>query len=220
MAIGNPFGLEQTLSRGVISGINRNLPETPTSPMLPLIQTDASIHPGNSGGPLLNRCGEVIGITTSILAETSNIGFAIPINIAKKVIPELMEQGRIIRPWIGVSGKLIKKEFMEIINMPLTDGFLVEMLEPGSPAQKAGLQGGTLPVTIAGMDFLLGGDIITDINGESVNGSETFMKLIQSLKVGDTVRLTVYREKKTRKIEFVLPERPFLPTNFRLGSAR
>ena len=130
----------------MISGINRNLPETPTSPMLPLIQTDASIHPGNSGGPLLNRCGEVIGITTSILAETSNIGFAIPINIAKKVIPELMEQGRIIRPWIGVSGKLIKKEFMEIINMPLTDGFLVEMLEPGSPAQKAGLQGGTLPV--------------------------------------------------------------------------
>jgi len=92
VAIGNPFGLEQTLTRGVVSGINRNLPESPMSLMLPLIQTDASIHQGNSGGPLLNRCGEVVGITTSILAEAQNIGFAIPINIAKQVIPELIER--------------------------------------------------------------------------------------------------------------------------------
>jgi Trypsin-like serine proteases, typically periplasmic, contain C-terminal PDZ domain len=189
------------------------------SQMLPLIQTDASIHPGNSGRPLLNRCGEVIGVTTSFLAETHNIGFAIPINIAKQVIQELIEKGRIIRPWFGVSGKLIKKEPLEIINIPLVDGFLVETIEPGSPAQQAGLQGGGLSITIAGMEFLLGGDIITDLNGQSLNDAERFAKLIQSLKVGDKVRLTLYREKKTQKVEFILPERPTLPRDLRPGSS-
>lgn len=109
--------------------------------MLPLIQTDAPINPGNSGGPLLNRCGEVIGINTSILSDAQNIDFAIPINIAKLIILELIDRGRVIRPWIGVSGKLIKKELMEIINVPLVDGFLVETIEPGSPAQQGGLHG-------------------------------------------------------------------------------
>jgi S1-C subfamily serine protease len=187
--------------------------------MLPLIQTDASIHQGNSGGPLLNRCGEVVGITSSILAEAQNIGFAIPINIAKQVIPELIERGRIIRPWLGVSGKLIKKEPLKIINIPLVDGFLVETIEPGSPAQQAGLQGGGLPITIAGMEFLLGGDIITDLNGQSLNDAEKFVELIRSLKVGDRIHLTLYREKKTRKVEFILPERPILPHDLRFGSS-
>ena len=219
VAIGNPFGLEQTLTRGVVSGVNRNLPESPMSLMLPLIQTDASIHQGNSGGPLLNRCGEVVGITSSILAEAQNIGFAIPINIAKQVIPELIERGRIIRPWLGVSGKLIKKEPLKIINIPLVDGFLVETIEPGSPAQQAGLQGGGLPITIAGMEFLLGGDIITYLNGQSLNDAEKFVELIRSLKVGDRIHLTLYREKKTRKVEFILPERPILPHDLRFGSS-
>jgi serine protease Do len=219
LAIGNPLGLEQTLTRGVVSGINRILPESPMSVMLPLIQTDASINPGNSGGPLLNRCGEVIGINTSILAEAQNIGFAVPINIAKRVIPELVERGRVIRPWLGVSGKLIKKELMEIINIPLVDGFLVETIEPGSPAQQAGVNGGGLPITIAGMEFLLGGDIITEINGQPLDEPEKLVKLIRSLKVGDKVLLTLYREKKTEKVEFSLPERPILPVDLRLSSS-
>ena len=219
VAIGNPLGLEQTLTRGVVSGINRILPESPMSVMLPLIQTDAPINPGNSGGPLLNRCGEVIGINTSILAEAQNIGFAVPINIAKKVIPEIVERGRVIRPWFGISGKLIKKEDMEIINIPLVDGFLVETIEPGSPAQQAGVHGGGLPITIAEMEFLLGGDIITEINGQSLDDAEKFVKLIRSLKVGDKVHLTLYREKKTEKIEFSLLERPILPSDLRLGGS-
>ena len=219
VVIGNPFGLEQTLTRGVVSGINRNFAESPMSLMLPLIQTDASINPGNSGGPLLNRCGEVVGVTTSIMVEAHNIGFAIPINIVKQAVPELIEQGRIIRPWLGVSGKLIKKELLEIINIPLVDGFLVETIEPGSPAQQAGLQGGGLPITIAGTEFLLGGDIITDLNGQSLNDVEKFAKLIRSLKVGDKIRLKLYREKKTREVEFILPERPILPQYLRPGSS-
>lgn len=219
VAIGNPLGLEQTLTRGLVSGVNRILPESPMSVMLPLIQTDAPINPGNSGGPLLNRCGEVIGINTLILAEAQNIGFAVPINIAKQVIQEMVERGRVSRPWFGISGKLIKKEFMEIINIPLVDGFLVETIEPESPALQAGVHGGGLPITIAEMEFLLGGDIITEINGQSLDEPDKFVKLIRSLKVGDKVRLTLYREKKTEKVEFNLPERPILPSDLRLSGS-
>jgi len=114
---------------------------------------------------------------------------------------------------------LIKKEPLKIINIPLVDGFLVETIEPGSPAQQAGLQGGGLPITIAGMEFLLGGDIITDLNGQSLNDAEKFVELIRSLKVGDRIHLTLYREKKTRKVEFILPERPILPHDLRFGSS-
>ncbi len=219
VAIGNPLGLEQTLTRGVVSGVNRILPESPMSLMLPLIQTDAPINPGNSGGPLLNRCGEVIGINTSILAEAQNIGFAVPINIAKQVIPEIVERGRVIRPWFGISGKLIKKELMEIISIPLVDGFLVETIEPESPAQQAGVHGGGLPITIGEMEFLLGGDIITEINGQPLDDPDRFVKLIRSLKVGDKVRLTLYREKKTEKVEFSLLERPILPSDLHLSGS-
>ena len=218
IAIGNPFGLEQTLTRGVISGLNRIVPGSPRL-TLPLIQTDASINPGNSGGPLMNRCGEVIGINTSILAEAQNIGFSIPINVAKKFIPDLLNHGRVIRPWLGVSGQLVKKELMEIINLPLVDGFLVETIEPGSPAQKEGIHGGGLPLTIAGTEFLLGGDIITEINGEPLDNPENSRKLLGSLKVGDRVRLTLFYRGKTRSIELNLTERPVLPGDLRSSAS-
>jgi S1-C subfamily serine protease len=177
---------------------------------LPLIQTDAAINPGNSGGPLLNRCGEVIGINTTILSDAQNIGFAVPINIAKQFIPQLVEQGRVIRPWVGISGKLVKKEALSIINIPLADGFLVETVEPGSPAEQAGVRGGELPITLGGTEILLGGDVITEINGQPLDDPEKLLKLIRSLKVGDKVNLTIYREMKTRRVEFNLPERPIL----------
>jgi serine protease Do len=210
LAIGNPLGLEQTLTRGIVSGLNRILPESPLSFTLPLIQTDAAINPGNSGGPLLNRCGEVIGINTTILSDAQNIGFAVPINIAKQFIPQLVEQGRVIRPWVGISGKLVKKEALSIINIPLADGFLVETVEPGSPAEQAGVRGGELPITLGGTEILLGGDVITEINGQPLDNPEKLMNLIRSLKVGDKVNLTLYRERKTRRVEFNLPERPIL----------
>jgi len=210
IAIGNPFGLEQTLTRGVISGINRVLPGS--SLMIPpFIQTDASINPGNSGGPLMNRCGEVIGINTSILADAQNIGFAIPINAAKKIIPELIRQGRVIRPWLGFSGKPVEKELMEIINLPLVEGFLIETVDSGSPAQKAGLQGGELSVMIGGAEYLLGGDIITAFNGHPIKDSETVQKILASVKVGDKISLTVFNKKKFREVEMTLSERPILP---------
>jgi serine protease Do len=220
LAIGNPLGLEQTLTRGIVSGINRILPESPLSFMLPLIQTDAAINLGNSGGPLVNLCGEVIGINTSTIFPAQNIGFAVPINIAKQIIPQLVERGRVIRPWVGIHGKPIKKEALAIINVPLTDGFLVETVEPGSPAERVGVRGGYLPITIAGTEFLLGGDVITGINGQSLDEPEKLMKLVRSLKVGDKVNLTLYREMKTRQVEFDLPERPILAGDFPSGTPR
>jgi putative serine protease PepD len=220
LAIGNPLGLEQTLTRGIISGLNRILPESPLSITIPLIQTDAAINLGNSGGPLLNRCGEVIGINASTILGAQNIGFAVPINIAKEVIPQLVEKGRVIRPWIGVHGRPIKKEALSIINIPLADGFLVETVEPGSPADRADIRGGELPITIVGTEFLLGGDVITEMNGESLDTSEKLMKMVRSLKVGDKVSLTLYRDLKTRHVEFELPERPILPGTFPLDTPR
>ncbi len=211
LVIGNPYGLEQTLTLGIISGINRILPESLLGDRHPLIQTDAAISPGNSGGPLVNRYGEVIGVATSFLSDAQNIGFALPINLAKEAVPQLVEKGRIIRPWVGVHGKLVKKQDLSIINLPLVDGFLVETVEPGSPAERGGIRGGELPIAIVGAEFLLGGDIITAMNGQTVDDAEKFSNVLRSLKVGDKVNLSLYREMKTRNVEFTLPERPILP---------
>jgi S1-C subfamily serine protease len=211
VAIGNPFGLEQTLSRGIISGINRILSASPMSLPLPLIQTDAAINPGSSGGPLLNRCGEVIGVTSLILGKAQNISFAIPIHIVKEMLPELKKEGRVIRPWIGINGKLVSKDLQEVFNIAVTDGFLVEAIDPGSPAEKAGLNEGILPVSIGGMDFLFGGDIITAINGQHIDDIDKFENILQTLKVGDTVILKLYYEEKERTAILILIERPILP---------
>jgi S1-C subfamily serine protease len=214
MAIGNPFGLEQTLTVGVISGINRTLPTAPLSLRLPLIQTDAAINPGNSGCPLVNRCGEVIGINTAMLGQAENIGFAVPINVAKQVLPQLQEKGRVIRPWLGVGGKFVRKELGKIINLSFMDGFMVETVEPESPAEKAGVNEGDLPVTIGGTEFLFGGDIIIAVDGLSFTGPEDLARLVSTLKVGDHVRLTLFYKGDTREIEVRLRERPILPGDF------
>jgi len=214
LAIGNPFGLEQTLTKGIISGVNRTLSASPMSPELPLIQTDAAFNPGNSGGPLVNNCGEVIGINTAMLGQGENINFAVPINMAKRVLPQLLAKGRVIRPWIGVGGKFIQKELGQIINLPLVDGFMVETVEPESPAEQAGLNEGDLPVTLAGTEYLFGGDIIVAINGHAFTGREELTKLVSSFSVGDKVRLTLYYGGETREVELQLTERPLLLGDF------
>jgi serine protease Do len=211
VAIGNPLGLEQTITRGIISGINRILPSSPMSMAVPLIQTDTAINPGNSGGPLLNLCGEVIGINTATLTGVQNIGFAISINLAKQVVPQLVQHGRVIRPWLGTAGKLVSKELGGLFNIPITvDGFLVETVEPGSPAEKAGIRGGVLPIRIAGEEFLLGGDIITAANGKALDEHDKYLTFVQSLRVGDEVRLNLYREGKIMTAGFHVIERPIL----------
>ena len=211
MVIGNPLGLDQTLTHGVISGLDQLLAEPPAGQPVSLLQTDAAINPGNSGGPLLNRCGEVIGITIAAFLEAENIGFAIPINTVKRVLPQLIHQGRVIRPWFGAIGKMVDQELRDMLNLPLVNGFMVEAVEPGSPAEQAGLQGGDLLMAIAGEEFLFGGDIITMVNGQAASDAAKLLQLLQALKVGETVHLTFSRQGKTQQVKFRLPERPFLP---------
>ncbi len=214
LAVGNPFGLEQTVTVGVISGINRTLAVAPLGLKLPLIQTDAAINPGNSGGPLLNRCGEVIGMNAAALERAQGIGFSLPINVAKGVLPQLLEKGRVIRPWLGVGGKFIRKQLAEIINIPVADGFLVETIEPESPAEQANLNEGELPITIGGTEYFFGGDIIVALNGQPLTNSEDLARIAASLRVGDKVLLTLYFRGQTREVEVELAERPMLPGDF------
>jgi S1-C subfamily serine protease len=211
IAIGNPLGLDQTVTRGIVSGINRILPETPLSLTEPLIQTDAAINPGNSGGPLLNRCGEVVGINTAIVAEAQSIGFSVPINLAKNVLPSLLKEGRVIRPWVGFHGQLIGPELRKLLQMPLVDGLLVEVVEPGSPADKAGIRGGVMELSIGGSSFLLGGDIVVSLNGAPMNEPEKLSGIMRGLKVGSRLKLRLFREAKYLELEYNLPERPLLP---------
>jgi serine protease Do len=219
IAIGNPLGLEQTLTRGVISGVNRLIQEAQMPLMLPLLQMDAAINPGNSGGPLVNLCGEVIGINTASMSEAQNIGFAVPINLAKKTIPALIKDGRVIRPWVGVNGRYLEKDSLAILNAPLTEGFLIESVDPGSPAQKAGFRGGELPVTVASLEILLGGDIITRVNETAIDSPEMIAKIYRSLKVGEKIGIGYIRGGKEMKAEVLVSERPILPSDLLTGTS-
>jgi S1-C subfamily serine protease len=212
LALGNPLGFEQTLTRGIVSGVNRILPVSPMSLTVPMIQTDASINPGNSGGPLVNRCGDVVGINTSVLLGAENMGFALPAVIVQQVLPQLLEKGRVIRPWLGLRGQMVQKEALQsLFNMDLRDGFLVEMVEPGSPADKADIKGGMLPVNVAGSDFLFGGDIITAADGVSLTDPGAYEAFVHGLKIGAKVKLTVFREGQLKKVTLGVTERPILP---------
>lgn len=213
IAVGNPLGLDQTVTRGIISGLNRILPESPLSLSEPMIQTDTPINPGDSGGPLFNRQGEVIGITTAMIEGAQNIGFAIPINLVKAVLPSLLKNGRVIRPWLGFHGTLIRADLKKILNLPLVDGLLVEAVEPGSPAEAAGIRGGSLEVTVGTTTLLLGGDIVTSINDTPMNDPDKLMLIRRALTVGSKVKLALYREGEVREAEYVLPERPLMPSD-------
>jgi S1-C subfamily serine protease len=173
-----------------------------------MIQTDAAINRGSSGGPLIDRCGAVIGITTAILEDAQGIGFAIPVSLVKDVMPDLIRNGRVIRPWIGVQGQLVSSALKDLLREPLTEGFLVEVVEHGSPAERLDVSGGGLDLTIGGKPFLIGGDIITAIDGRPVSDQEALASALGAMKVGTTVRLTLFREQKTRQMDVVVAERP------------
>ncbi len=211
VAIGNPFGLDQTLTKGIISAINRVLPDTPLSVRRHLLQTDAPINPGNSGGPLLDLCGLAIGINTEIIPDAQNLGFAVPIDLVKAALPSLIEKGRISRPWIGFQGRLVDVNLIKLLNFPLVTGLLIEVVEPESPAAKAGIRGGFLDMTIAGDEILIGGDIVTKINGATLADEESLMTAMDALKIGGTLELELYRAGQTETVKYVLPERPLLP---------
>lgn len=209
VTIGNPIGLEQTMTRGIVSAVNRVLPYM--SAEEPMLQTDAPINPGNSGGPLLDRCSTVIGINTLFSEDARNIGFAIPSNAARTIVRSLRETGRVVRPWLGIQGRTMDPHLGTILKMPITPGLLIEVVDDGSPAEKAGLRGGNLSMSIQGEEFLLGGDTVTAVNGAPVRTQQDFNARVRALKPGQRAKLTIFREGATREVQVGVVERPRLP---------
>jgi serine protease Do len=213
LAVGYPLGIGKTATRGIVSAIERVVPLSTFSWMTPFIQTDAAINPGNSGGPLVNRCSEVIGINTLYGEKVQNINFAIPIDLVRELVPQLIKEGRIIRAWHGINGRIVPPQLMYF--MGGVPGFMVETIEPGSPAAKIDLRGGTLPIKIGLEEYLLGGDVITKVNGEPLTDIETVARIVRSLKVDDKIQLEYWRGGRVHTAEVVLPERPVLPGDVR-----
>jgi serine protease Do len=210
VAIGNPIGFDQTMTRGIVSGLNRILPGVSDQPM---IQTDAPINPGNSGGPLVDRCGNVVGVNTFISEDAQSIGFAVPVNAVKSILRDLREVGRVVRPWLGIQGRGIDAKLAGVVRLPLTPGYLVEIVYDGSPADRAGVRGGNLSVVVQGEEYLLGGDIVTAIQGTPIRNHSDYIAKVRGLKPGQRIRLTIMRDGQTRELMLTVAERPRLPSD-------
>jgi S1-C subfamily serine protease len=215
LLVGSPLGLGFTLTTGIISRLGP-LPLTGLSGVR-LIQTTAPINPGNSGGPLLDSDGRVIGIATSVILGAQNIGFAIPINIVKDVITELKLKGRIVRPWLGISGQFLTEEIMMLLALPLTDGLMVVDVEEGSPAAEAGLRAGSLDVSVEGQRWVLGGDILVGLQRQSIRAPADFSRVSKELKVGQEIEIDFVRNGERNRTKTVVRERP--PAVPRKGNA-
>ncbi len=219
VAIGNPFGLNGTLTSGIISALGRSLPTEDGSFRIPeIIQTDAAINPGNSGGPLLDSQGDVIGVNTAIVPRSSGlgersflgVGFAIPSNLVQRVVRGLVESGRYEHPWIGFQGTTVTREIAEAMELPQSGGALVAEIISGSPADDAGLRSGTRDLVLEnGIDTVIGGDVIIAIDDEII---KTFDDLISFLarrgEVGQEVTLTIIRDGREQKMDLTLGPRP------------
>ncbi|MCS7251796.1 MAG: trypsin-like peptidase domain-containing protein [Anaerolineae bacterium] len=212
VAIGNPFGLDRTMTVGVISALGRTL-ELSDRPLGEVIQTDAAINPGNSGGPLLDLDGRVIGVNTAIRSPSGGsigIGFAIPVNTIKRVVPELIARGRYRHPWLGASFFEITPAFAQAFRLPVDHGLLTVQVVPGSPADRAGLRGATQRVRTRFGDVFLGGDIITAIDERPLRRVDELVIYLENYKrVGETVTLSILREGQALTLQVTLGERPF-----------
>jgi S1-C subfamily serine protease len=207
-AIGNPFGLAGTMTRGIISSI-RPVREPDGLQIDEAIQTDAAINPGNSGGPLLNWHGEVIGINTLIassVGQSAGIGFAIPVNTAKAVLNDLMTVGRVRRPALGVRTIPITPGLADQMGLAADSGLLIVQVVPGGSADRAGLRGGTERAYIGNIPIMVGGDLIVAIDGQDVQDQQDLSQVMNNHRSGDTVRLTIYRGKSKMDVSVTLGE--------------
>ncbi len=211
IAIGNPFGLSQTLTTGIVSALNRELEHKDGGRLFELIQTDAAINPGNSGGPLLNSNGQVIGINTAIFSVTGGyqgIGFAIPVNRAREVAAQLISTGRYQRPWLGIAGLAMNPNLASALKLASPEGVLVVEVVRDSPAHAAGLRGGNREILYGNLRLAIGGDLILSVDGKKVVSMETLIRQIEKRRVGDTVEVEVLRGGRRMQVAVVLKERP------------
>ncbi len=207
IAIGNPFGLDRTLTVGVISSLGRPL-EIDDQVIYDVIQTDAAINPGNSGGPLLDSSGRVIGVNTAIRSEAENIGFAVPVDTVRRVVPELLAHGRYRHPWAGFVGYSITPGLAEALELPVQQGVLVARVVPGSPAARAGLRGAKRQVLVGNYRVLAGGDIVIAVDGQRVASTRDLDRYLEmQTRVGQTVELTVLRDGQQLTLSVELIER-------------
>jgi S1-C subfamily serine protease len=212
IAIGNPFGFEQTMTTGIISGLGRVVPQESGFSLPQLIQTDAAINPGNSGGPLLDSHGRVIGVTTLIFSNSgtnAGVGFAVPVNTVKRVVPSLIATGHYADPWLGIQGMSITSLLAEELDLPVEQGVLVQKVVQGGPAAKAGLRGGDRQVRFEGTVLVVGGDIIVAIDDTVVRDmDDLIIYLADHTSVGQKVTLTVLRDGVRQSLKVTVGERP------------
>jgi len=211
LAIGNPFGLERTLTTGVISSLGRTIRSEGGFLIEDIIQTDAAINPGNSGGPLLNSQGEIIGINSAIISPTGGsvgIGFAIPVNTAKRVIPELISKGYVTYPWIGATIQPLTPGIAKYLKLKVERGAMIAEVVRGGPADKAGLKGGGERVQVGNIIAIVGGDIIVKADQQEVKTADELIRYIREKKPDDTITLRVHRKDKFQDVKVTLGERP------------
>ena len=212
IAIGNPFGLDRTLTTGVISSLGRPLQTSGERTIYDVIQTDAAINPGNSGGPLLNSQGEVIGVSTAIYSPSGGsvgVGFAIPVNTVRRVVTSIIEKGYYPHPWIGIRGLTIVPELADALELPVERGVLIIEAEPGEAAAQAGILGAQRNVQVGRYTIPVGGDILIAIDGNKVREMEDMVKYLETeTEVGQLVNVTVLRDGQERTVQVELGEQP------------
>jgi S1-C subfamily serine protease len=214
IAIGNPFGLERTVTSGIVSALQRQIKAPNNFQIDEVIQTDAAINHGNSGGPLLNAHGDVIGVNAQIESESGGnvgIGFAIPINTVKDAAGQLIKDGKVEHAYLGIEMSTINSDLADNFRVPVDKGVLIEHVRPDSPAAQAGLKGGTTQVVLAGQTYWLGGDVITKADGMPLQTSDQLASVVTSKQPGDSLELEVHRGQETLNVKVELGRQPSTP---------
>jgi S1-C subfamily serine protease len=212
VAIGNPFGLDQTVTTGIVSALQREISSPNGFTISNVLQTDAAINPGNSGGPLFDSSGRVIGINSQIATAGGQgnvgVGFAVPVNTAKTVTEQILDDGQADHAFIGVSGGDLTAQIADAINLPFDQGALIQDVTPGSPADDAELKAGDTTMNVDGGQLRVGGDVIVAIDGEQVSGMDDVIAAVNDKQPGDRIELEVFRDGKTRTVSLELADRP------------
>jgi len=211
-AIGNPFGYTRTLTSGIVSAVQRRITAPNTLPIDNAIQTDASINHGNSGGPLLDAAGRVIGVASQIYAENSQqgnigIGFAVPVNTVRNIAAQIISTGKVLHAFLGVETEPITAQLAKLYHLP-SSGLIIRSVVPGGPAAKAGVVGGSTNVVVDGESYRLGGDVIVGVDGASVSAFEQLRDAVARKKPGDKVKLEVIRNGSRKSITATLGQAP------------
>ena len=211
VAIGNPFGLDRTVTRGIVSALQREIRAPNNFTIDKVIQTDAAINRGNSGGPLLNAQGEVIGVNSQIATDGSEgnvgIGFAVPVNTVKKVVGELIVSGRVDHAYLGITMADLNEEVARLFDLP-EKGVLIATVQPGSPADRAGLRGGDTNVIVEGTSYVLGGDVILQVDGRDVDTADELRSAVAEHEPGDELKLRILREGSEEDVTVKLGRQP------------